>query len=416
MSPTFLAKTEPMGAPEIQGASAKTAINLAAPARPCDSSKMPPQTRSWLGRAFAFLFLVTIHLVVQSAEPDSKTDQRLLYVATPGIRDYLEYGSHGVVVFDIDHGHRFLKRIPLAGLDEKGKPLNVKGVAANATTHRLYVTTTRTLTCLDLVTEAILWEKPYPGGCDRLALSPDGKLIYLPSLEQGHWHVVDALSGEIIKRIETGAGAHNTIYGLDGRHAYLAGLASSKLRVASTDTHTVTREVGPFSSFVRPFTVNGAGTLCFVNVNDLLGFEVGDLTTGKKLQRVEVQGYEKGPTKRHGCPSHGIGLTPDEKELWLTDAHNRRLHIFDATVMPPKQLLSIALADEPGWVTFSLDGRYAYPSTGEVLDTSTRKVIARLKDEKGTEVQSEKLLEIDFHNGQPIRTGDQFGLGRIRGR
>ena len=27
--------------------------------------------------------------------------------------------------------------------------------------------------------------------------------------------------------------------------------------------------------------------------------------------------------KRHGCPSHGIGLTPDEKELWLADGAQR---------------------------------------------------------------------------------------------
>ena len=107
-------------------------------------------------------------------------EKRLLYVAEPGIRDYLEYGGHGVLVFDIDQGHRFVKRIPLAGVDEKGKPLNVKGIAANAATKRLYVTTVRTLTCLDLVTEKILWEKAYDGGCDRAALAPDGSVLFLP--------------------------------------------------------------------------------------------------------------------------------------------------------------------------------------------------------------------------------------------
>ncbi|MSU37273.1 MAG: hypothetical protein EXS36_19695 [Pedosphaera sp.] len=363
------------------------------------------------------MFLVwTFPTVAAVPEPATgsvrPTNQRLLYVATPGIRNYLEYGGHGLLVFDMDHGHRFVKRIPLAGLDEKGQPLNVKGVAANASTRRLYVTTLRTLTCLDLVSEKILWEKPYDGGCDRLALAPDGQVIYLPSLEQGHWHVVDALSGDIIKRLETGAGAHNTIYALDGTHAYLAGLKSPLLRVTDTATHTVTREVGPFGSAIRPFTINGAGTLCFVNVNGLLGFEVGDLKSGKRLHRVPVEGFKMGLTKRHGCPSHGIGLTPDEKEVWLTDAHNRRLHVFDARVMPPALMASIELRDEPGWVTFSLDGQIAYPSTGDVVDVASRTVTGQLTDEKSTAVQSEKLLEIDFLEGIPVRTGDQFGLGR----
>jgi DNA-binding beta-propeller fold protein YncE len=339
-------------------------------------------------------------------------EKRLLYVATPGIRNYLEYGGHGVIVFDIDNNHKFVKRIPLAGLDEKGEPLNVKGVAAHAGTKRLYVTTTRTLTALDLETEKILWEKSYNGGCDRLALAPDGKIIYMPSLEQGHWHVVEALSGKVIKTIETGAGAHNTIYSRDGNFAYLAGLRSPLLRVADTKTHTVVKEVGPFGNFVRPFTVNGAGTLCYINENGLLGFEIGDLTTGKQLHRIEVTDFKIGPTKRHGCPSHGVGLTPDEKEIWLTDAHNRRLHLYDNTVMPPKYITNIELRDEPGWVTFTIDGQYAYPSTGDIIDVKTRKIIGGLTDEKGAAVQSEKLLEIDFADGKPIRAGDQFGIGR----
>jgi hypothetical protein len=80
--------------------------------------------------------------------------------------------------------------------------------------------------------------------------------------------------------------------------------------------------------------------------------------------------------------------------------------------MPPRQVASIGLHDEPGWVTFSIDGRFAYPSTGDVIDTGSRKVLARLKDEHGSEVQSEKLLEIDFRGEKPVRAGDQFGIGR----
>jgi DNA-binding beta-propeller fold protein YncE len=349
---------------------------------------------------------------LSAAEKKAALERKLLYVAVPGVRNYLEYGGHGILVFDIDDAHRFVKRLGSAGLDENGKPLNVKGISANAHTERLYVTTTRTLMCFDLVPGKLLWEKPYPGGCDRLALSPDGKLIYLPSLEQEHWHVVDALSGEIIKKIVTHSGAHNTIIGNDGKYAYLAGLKSPLLRIADTASHEVVREIGPFGNVIRPFTINAAQTRCYVNVNELLGFEVGDLKTGKALHRVEVTGFKQGPVKRHGCPSHGVGLTPDEKELWLTDAANSRLHLFDNTAMPPRQQGSILLRDQPGWITFSIDGRFAYPSTGEVIDVKTRKIIAALTDEKQAAVQSEKMLEIDFAGDKPVRAGNQFGLGQ----
>ena len=318
-----------------------------------------------------------------------------------------------MLVFDVERGHKFVRRIPAGGLNDAGKPMNVKGVAANAATRRLYVSTLTSLTCFDLTTDKILWEKKYDGGCDRMALSPDGKIMYLPSLEKEHWHVVDTASGDVIRRLEPIPRAHNTVYGLDGRFAYLAGIGSPLLHVADTSTHSITKKIGPFGSGIRPFTVNGRQTLCFVNVNGLLGFEVGDIVTGKKLHRVEVAGFKMGVPKRHGCPSHGVGLTPDEKEVWVCDAANQRMHIFDATVMPPKQIGSVHLRDDPGWITFSLDGKLAYPSTGEIVDVASRKIIGSLTDETGAAVHSEKMVEIHFAGGRPTRTGDQFGVGRV---
>ncbi|MDA0347833.1 MAG: hypothetical protein O3C20_10570 [Verrucomicrobia bacterium] len=337
---------------------------------------------------------------------------RLLYAACPGLRNYMEYGGHGLLVFDIDDDYRFVKRIPIGGLDEKGRPINIKGVCASAETGRIYMTTLRTMMCLDLVTETLLWEKTYDGGCDRMAISPDGKTIYLPSLEKNHWHVIDAEHGDIIKRLDFQSGAHNTIYGLDGKEAYMAGLHSHLLRVADTATHTVSKEIGPFTKPIRPFTINRSQTLAFVNVNELLGFEVGNLRTGEMLHRVEVQDFKVGPVKRHGCPSHGIGMTPDESEIWVCDGFNRRLHIFDATVLPPRQVTNVFLRDEPGWVTFRLDGKHAWASTGDIIDVATREIIGGLEDEFGRLVMNEKVVEIHFKNGKPIKVGDQFGLGR----
>ena len=178
-----------------------------------------------------------------------------------------------------------------------------------------------------------------------------------------------------------------------------------------TKTQKVTSTVGPFSNSIRPFTVNGSNTLVFVNVNGLLGFEVGDLRTGKKLNRVEVEGYKQGPVKLHGCPSHGIALTPDEKELWVADCANQAIHVFDATVMPPKQLTSIKVRDCVGWISFSMDGQFAYSATGEIIDVKSKKIVATLQDETGRSVESEKLLDLMIANGKVVRAGNQFGIG-----
>lgn len=356
---------------------------------------------------FALPVLLLVASLSPAAEPKT---ERYLYVVTPGIRDYLQFGGAGILVFDIDHDHKFVKRIETPASRE-AKPDNIKGVCAHGT--RLYFTTRSKLYCVDLLTEKTLWEKSPPNGTDRMSITPDGKLLYVPSFEKDTWNVIDAATGDLVTSIETKSGAHNTVVSLDGSRMYLGGLKSPFLFVADTKTHTIAKKVGPFGGAIRPFTVNGQQTRAFICVNDLLGFEVGDLTTGKLLHRVEVANVKKGAVKRHGCPSHGIGLTPDEKEIWVVDAFNESVHVFD-NADPPKQKASLKLREQPGWVTFSLDGALAYPSTGEVIDTKTKAIVAKLTDEKGREVHSEKMIEIHMRDGKPVANGDQFGVGRVK--
>jgi DNA-binding beta-propeller fold protein YncE len=358
--------------------------------------------------------LCLVALLSSLALAPAPAEHRYLYVAEPGIRNYVEYGGVGILVYDIDRGYAFVRRIPSQDVPTGAAPENVKGVAANARTGRLYVTTILRVMAFELATDRKVWDRVVEGGADRLALSPDGKLLYVPSFEGPHWTVLDGDTGDTRAKVVTNSNAHNTVYGPDGRRVYLAGLKSPSLAVVDPSTHKVVTEVGPFSNMIRPFTINAAQTLCFVNVNDLLGFEVGDLKTGKMLHRVEVAGYTKGPVKRHGCPSHGVALTPDERELWLADGANSAVHIFDARAMPPRQVATVKLRDQPGWITFSMDGRHAWPSTGEVIDTKTRKIVATLTDEVGRAVQSEKVVEVVFAGGKVVRTGDQFGIGRRR--
>src|SRR6266481_2332933 len=93
-----------------------------------------------------------------AVEKSDSAERRLLYVAAPGIRDYLQYGGHGILVFDIDDGHKFVRRIASAGLNAKGQPDNVKGICASVSLQRLYVSTIGELISFDLTTDAIVWE------------------------------------------------------------------------------------------------------------------------------------------------------------------------------------------------------------------------------------------------------------------
>jgi DNA-binding beta-propeller fold protein YncE len=246
-----------------------------------------------------------------------------------------------------------------------------------------------------------------------MSISPDGMTMYLPSLEKNFWNVVDCRTGDIIKKIEVFKRAHNTVYGPSGNQVYLADIASPFLHIADPKTHTIVRKAGPFGNGIRPFTINSAETLVYATVDSLLGFEVADLKSGKLLDRIVVEGWNMGPVRRHGNPSHGIALTPDEQELWVADGHNMRLHVFSA-VKPYQQLTTIPLQDMPGWITFSMDGKYAYPSSGEVIEVKTRKILLTLQDEFYNNVASEKMVEVHIAGNRVVMAGDQFGIGRAK--
>ena len=110
----------------------------------------------------------------------------------------------------------------------------------------------------------------------------------------------------------------------------------------------------------------------------------------------------------------GLVLTakPDERELWVADGVRNRLQVFDARVYPPIAIKVIELPAQPRWIAFSIDGRYAYASTGDVVSAATRTIVGALEDAAGAKVASENLLEIDFVDGQPIRSAGS-GIEKI---
>jgi DNA-binding beta-propeller fold protein YncE len=190
------------------------------------------------------------------------------------------------------------------------------------------------------------------------------------------------------------------------------------MSIADTSTHKTVKTIA-FKDNIRVFVLNHDSSLIYTNQNNFLGFQIADVKSGQVLQTVEVTGFpwrEKWnatprPRIPHGCPSHGIALVDDEREVWLSDGINDYIHIFDNTVMPPKQIESIKTTGGPYWITLSLDGSLAYVSSGDVIDIKSRKIIGTLKDEYGRTTHSEKLLDMLFTNGKLTAVVNQFGNG-----
>src|SRR5215472_13270532 len=100
-------------------------------------------------RSFAVAAAV---LAASVCAPLPAKERHLLYVAEPGIRNYVEYGGIGILVFDLDRQFRFVRRIPTWETPAGKEPENVKGIAASAKTGRLYVSTFNRMAAFDIAT------------------------------------------------------------------------------------------------------------------------------------------------------------------------------------------------------------------------------------------------------------------------
>jgi DNA-binding beta-propeller fold protein YncE len=348
-------------------------------------------------------------------------ERQLIYVTLPGtLEGSPDRNGSGIVVLDARNNYNFVKRIQTWDVPASRNPEQVAGVTASPVTQMIYVATRGRLAAFDLATDKKVWENAYDGECcERPQVSPDGSFMYVGSDLKDFWYVINPRTGQEISRVVSplSPNAHNLNLSLDGKIAFMSP-NGPVMGVADTTTHKLIKTI-KFTDNIRPFVVNHDSSLIYANTNNLLGFEIADSKTGKILHHVEVNGFgwkEKWnitprPRIPHGCPSHGIALTPDEKEVWIVDGINNYIHIFDNTVMPPRQIDSIKTSDGPFWITVGLDGKLAYVSSGDIIDMKTRKIVAQMKDEYGRGMRSEKLLDMLFVEGKLTRVSNQFGNG-----
>ena len=286
----------------------------------------------------------------------------------------------------------------------------IRGIGASAATGMLYVsyggfpTGIGHLLEFSLYRQKVMYDRGYRFGIDSFDISHDGRLIFMPTGENtsgNTWHVLAATTGRVVGAIAAGRSPHDTVVGASGQHVFLGGASDRYLYEADTDRPwKVIGRMGPLMpggvGGVRPFTIDAQDTLAFTTANRYLGFQISDVATGRVLYTVPVPGFSVPPTFR-GLPSHGIGLSPDQRYLWLVDKPNRAVHEFDISGLPHRAPVMIATVHVSGpnlgWLNLSRDGRYLLAGdAGNVINTQTRTTVARM----GALVDSRYDIEIDW--------------------
>src|SRR5262249_19264439 len=153
-----------------------------------------------------------------------------------------------------------------------------------------------------------------------------------------------------------------------------------KVTVVDVASHKPVGEI-PFSNVVRPIALSHDEQRLYANVDGLVGVEMADVGSRKMVHRVAA---ELAPELRTvASRSHGLGIRPDQKELWECDVEHSEVHVYDITGDRPRQIATVPIGSQVYWLTFRPDGKICYVSArghGEVaaVDTQSKKVVARI--------------------------------------
>jgi hypothetical protein len=390
---------------------------------------------SWAAVAVSTITYVGAQTNARVAQ-DTEPLRNLVYIGTPG--DNGTDNQSGVVVLDADKNYIFVKRIPYGLPASKMPGPKVAGITASVRLNMIYVAVNGWMKAIDLATDEVVWtfngeSSPVQrqmgargprgvvsGCCERPWMLPDGKTMIVGSSYNDWWYWIDAATGKELGKLKTPDTpvAHNLAVTSDGKLGFLGSMSSPKdgkagLAVIDVPTRKVLRNI-TFTEMVRPLTINHDGSLVYVNVNDLIGFEIGDVKTGKMIGRFELPGDD---WKGKGY-SHGIGMTPDQSEIWIADPVHGVWQVWDNPGDGRKPVYNKAKTIKPtagvvhSWVAMTNDGKLAFLGDSSVIDVKTHKEIAVMKDEYGRRiVHTEKALYMSFRDGKLIETNNQFAVG-----
>jgi YVTN family beta-propeller protein len=273
----------------------------------------------------------------------------------------------------------------------KGIPIN-HGAAALPDGSRFFFSSEaeQTLHVVDGKTLQTTRKIPLSGRPNNISISKDGARVYVGIVSApGAIDVIDTKTLEKVKSIPTKGGIHNVYVTPDGRHVIAGSIAGRLMTVIDQKTEEPLWTL--FEEGVRPmaFEVNPDGSTrrIFAQLSSVHGFAIVDFEHRKEVGRITLpddvpaEKVDKGPF--NGSPSHGMGVAPDGKTLWVTSRPNARVYTYS---LPDLKLLPnpVDLGGRPDWVTFTPDSKLIYITTENTdlvhaIDVASRKEVAQIK-------------------------------------
>ena len=222
------------------------------------------------------------------------------------------------------------------------------------------------------------------GRPNQCAVTPDGKYVAVPIRDGNSMDIVDVVQRKVVKTLPVKM-PHNCFNAGSNRYIFVSSMGSDEIDRIDLTTMQYADKTS-VGGVPRPYVITKNGRFMFVALSGLHGFAIVDIAGKNAIQKFRMPAINPTPHPHPFEPidtlTHGLGLTPDETELWVTSLLDDCMYVYD--VAAKKIVARVPTGEAPNWVTFSPDGKYCCVSNAgsdnvSIIDVRTRKEVARIK-------------------------------------
>jgi YVTN family beta-propeller protein len=274
---------------------------------------------------------------------------------------------------------------------------HVHGVCAPANGRRLFTTieSEHNLKIIDTETGKILSVISLTGRPNQCASTPDGHYIGIPIRDGNSVDVVDTTQQRVVKVLPVKE-PHNCYNSGSNEDLYVSSMRDGEIDRIDLRSMRYSQRI-PVGGIPRPYSVSADERKLYVALSDFHGFAIASIHQCKIVGRVDLP-----PAPPSQCalephtPTHGLELSPDGSQLWVTSLADDRVYVYDTRTN--KLLGQVQTGKCPNWITFSRDGGYCCVSNSgsddcSIINVRTRKEVARIKVGKAPK----RLLAVARH-------------------
>jgi YVTN family beta-propeller protein len=263
----------------------------------------------------------------------------------------------------------------------------VHGLCAPADGRRLFTTIEAEdrLKVIDTATGSVVDAISLTGRPNQCASTPDGRFVGVPIRDRDSVDIVDTTLRRVVKTLPVKM-PHNCYNAGNNEDMFVSSMGDREINRIDLKKMDYIQKI-PVGGIPRPYAVSRDEKVLYAALTDLHGFVIASIPDRKVIGRVELPAA---PPLRCALephtPTHGLELSPDGKELWVTSLADAGVYVYEVETKKLSQ--EIPTGKCPNWVAFSPDGKYCFVSNSEsddcsIIDSQTRQEVARIRVGKG---------------------------------